>query len=95
MRVASRFLTSALLGAALIAPMVNTGCAENHYYRVDDPYYHDSHRWDHDEDAAYHRWETETHRDHREYRQRNGDDQKAYWDWRHSHPGGDHDHDRH
>jgi hypothetical protein len=52
--------------------------------RVYDPYYHDYHYWN-GEVVYYNQWEHDTHRDHVDYGHRNADDQKAYWDWRHSH----------
>jgi hypothetical protein len=39
----------------------------------------------------YQQWETDTHRDHRDFRRRKDDEQKEYWTWRHSQ---DHDHAR-
>jgi hypothetical protein len=86
MNLASRWFSSLLLGAALISPLLTVGCAGN--VRVYDPYYHDYHRWDDHETVYYSQWETENHRDHRDFRKRNKDEQKQYWDWRHSH--GDH-----
>jgi hypothetical protein len=53
------------------------------HVRVYDPYYHDYHAWD-GEVVYYNQWEHDTHRDHVEFNKRNSDDQKAYWDWRHS-----------
>ena len=82
----------------MLLPAFTVGCAERHYYRVDDPYYHDNHRWDPDEDRFYHQWEVETHREHREFRQRVPDEQKEYFTWRHGHDHDrdhDHDHDKH
>jgi hypothetical protein len=60
-----------------------TGCAV--HARVYDPYYHDYHPWNHDEIVYYQNWERETHREHRDFRRRNSDEQKEYWDWRHKH----------
>jgi hypothetical protein len=75
-------LARALLGLSLLSTL-GAGCAP-HPYRVYDPYYRDYHDWDH-EGGFYQRWETETHRDHREFRDRHEDEQKEYWSWRHSH----------
>ena len=33
----------------------------------------------------YQNWEGETHREHRDFRRRNSEEQKEYWDWRHKH----------
>jgi hypothetical protein len=73
--------TPLLLTTAIAVPLVCSGCAA--HVGVYDPYYHDHHVWA-AEAPYYSRWETETHRDHVEFAQRNQADQKAYWDWRHS-----------
>jgi hypothetical protein len=93
MNLASRWLGSLLLGAALVSPMIATSCGGHGYYRAYDPYYHDYHRWDDHETVYYNQWVTENHRDNRDYRKLHKDEQKQYWDWRHSH--GDHDNDHH
>ncbi|HTR65598.1 MAG TPA: hypothetical protein VMH85_07485 [Terriglobales bacterium] len=88
------YIGGLLLSAVLAAPLVTTGCAEHHYYRVYDPYNHDYHRWDNNEVVYYNQWAVETHHDpHRDFRKLNQDDQKNYWNWRHSHGDNDHDHD--
>lgn len=87
-----RKLNSILLGAAMVLPLATAGCA-HHYYYVDDPYYHDSHRWDKDERSHYQQWVIENHiGPGRDYQHLSNDEQKRYWDWRHH---GDHDHDKH
>ena len=68
--------------------MITTGCAEHGYYRVYDPYYHDYHRWDDHETVYYNQWARENHHENKDFRKLNKDEQKQYWDWRHSH--GDH-----
>jgi hypothetical protein len=85
--------TSSIALLALATSLAATGCSENRYYRANDPYYHDHHRWDDREAGYYAQWEREEHREHHEYRQLKKDEQKKYWDWRHSHDH-DHDHDR-
>ncbi len=77
-----RHWATLLLGAALVSPMASIGCAVRTYH---DPYYNDDHRWDHNEVVFYQRWEGETHRDHVDFRRRPAEEQKQYWDWRHSH----------
>ncbi len=81
MRLTVRNFASLLLAAALASPVLMTGCTGS--VRVYDPYYHDYHRWN-GETVYYNQWEHDTHRDHVDYAKRNADDQKAYWDWRHS-----------
>ena len=76
-------MTPLALAAALVAPVLLSGCTVHAGY-YDDPYYHDRHQWS-GEVTYYNQWEHDTHRDHVEFKSRNKDDQKAYWDWRHSH----------
>ena len=78
----SRWLSLVFVAGALVTPLVTTGCGG---HRVYDPYYSDYHRWDNHETVYYQQWETEGHRDHREFNQRNNDEQKDYWNWRHQH----------
>jgi hypothetical protein len=80
-----RYVSSLLLGVVLLSPVVFSGCAERASIRVYDPTYRDYHRWDSHEDVYYQRWEVETHRDHREFRERRTDEQNEYWTWRHNH----------
>lgn len=82
MRWFARNAASLLLAAALSAPVLMVGCAV--HARVYDPYYHDYHPWG-GEVVYYQNWEHDTHRDHMDYNHRSSSDQKAYWDWRHSH----------
>lgn len=85
-----KLMPTLLLGAALALPLLTAGCV-HHYHTTYDPYYHDYHRWDDHETVYYNQWVVETHGDpHRDYRHLSSEDQKRYWDWRHSH--GDHDH---
>ena len=75
-------LAALALSAALAAPLLISGCAV--HARVYDPYYHDYHDWN-GETVYYNQWETETHRQHQDFNKRSKDEQKQYWDWRHSH----------
>jgi hypothetical protein len=85
MNLASRWLSSLLLGAALVTPLIGTGCAGHAGYRVYDPYHSDYHRWDDHETVYYNQWVTENHRENRDFRKLDKDEQKQYWDWRHHH----------
>jgi len=78
-------MAGAFAGVTLIS-----GCAARAQYRVYDPDYHDYHRWDR-ERGYYIRWEDETHRYHRDFRDRDRHEQEEYWEWRHHHH---HDRDR-
>ncbi len=80
MRLSNIILSLILMTGTAAASASLTGCAT----RVYDPYYHDYHTWNHGEDVYYSRWENETHRQHEDFRKRNSDEQKQYWDWRHN-----------
>ena len=82
MRSLMKSFATILLAATIASPVLLAGCSA--HVRVYDPYYHDYHAWD-GEVVYYNQWEHDTHRDHLEFNKRNSDDQKAYWDWRHSH----------
>jgi hypothetical protein len=81
---AQKLGSSILLGMALFSPVLFTGCAVHASYRTYDPAYGDYHVWDDGERGYYTRWEVETHREHRDFRKRNAEDQKQYWAWRHN-----------
>jgi hypothetical protein len=82
MRSGSRYFSSLLLAAAFFVPAVTTGCATHRYQ---DPYYNDYHRWDRGERVYYNQWVIETHRDNRDFRRLNKNEQRQYWEWRHNH----------
>jgi hypothetical protein len=93
MRRKHRFLSLSLIPGLLAAPLIVNGCAthrgygergeEGRYYDAD---HRDYHAWNGIEIQFYQRWEGEGHRDHRDFNQRNADEQKEYWNWRHSQP---------
>jgi hypothetical protein len=85
-----KYISPIMLATALITPVLFAGCAVRASYRTYDPVYEDYHRWDRNETSYYQRWEVESHRDHQDFRKRNSDEQKEYWNWRHAH----HDDDR-
>lgn len=82
MRSLLKSFATILLAAAIASPVLLAGCSA--HVRVYDPYYHDYHPWG-GEVVYYNQWEHDTHRDHEDFNHRNAGDQKAYWDWRHSH----------
>ena len=82
MRSVLRKFAPLVFATAIALPVFTAGCAV--HARVYDPYYHDYHPWG-GEVVYYNQWEHDTHRDHVEYNKRKADDQKEYWDWRHSH----------
>ena len=71
------------LVAVFASTLFIAGCAV--HARVYDPYYHDYHRWDDHEQVYYRQWVVENHKSDRDFRKLNRDEQKQYWDWRHSH----------
>ena len=87
MRTRYRRLGSLLTALALAAPAAIAGCATHSVY---DDEYRDYHRWNGDENLFYIRWESETHRDHRDFDKRSERERRSYWEWRHR----DRDHDR-
>jgi hypothetical protein len=78
------------LGAA-IAPLAVAGCMVHHGYgggaevRFYDADHRDYHAWNDGEVVYYQRWEADSHREHRDFDRRDRDEQKDYWNWRHSH----------
>jgi hypothetical protein len=87
-----RYVGTLVLGAALISPVLISGCAA----RVYDYQYHDYHRWDGRERGYYIEWERDTHHRDMDYARRDEEEQKEYWQWRNNHYGHDHhDHDHH
>ena len=86
----SRFWNTALLGAALMAPIAMMPTA----LRADDHKnarsYHDKknnddHEWNSHEDQAYRMWGKENHRKYNDFSKLKDTDQQAYWGWRHEH----------
>lgn len=80
------FFSSLLIMGAFGMALATAGCGGSvRYHTYNDPYYHDHHRWDDHEQVYYNQWTVETHHDKRDFRKLNHDEQKQYWDWRHSH----------
>ncbi len=82
MRTTHAMLSLTLIAGALTAPLMLTGCATHSGYDVA---YSDHHVWNESENGFYVQWETDTHRQHREWNQRNADEQREYWSWRQTH----------
>jgi hypothetical protein len=84
-----RFLNAALLGAALIVPVVVAPTAlraEDQKGRTyHDKKNNDDHQWNSHEDKAYRMYAKENHRKYRNFNTLNENDQQAYWGWRHDH----------
>ena len=82
----TRYIRSILAAAALLSPVMITGCASHVGvgYRMYDPYYRDYHVWDGPELGYYNQWIIETHRPHREFRRLPREERREYWTWRHN-----------
>lgn len=103
MKRLSQNLSSLLLLAVFGLPLATVGCSENRGYgyryydatnnRYYDPYYNDYHYWNPGEQGYYNRYYVENHRQYRDLRRLNRDQQKQYWHWRHE-QAERHEHDR-
>ena len=79
------FLGPLVLGTAMLAPLVTSGCyTQVRYY---DSYHSDYHRWNDGEVRSYRVWLGERHYEYRDYNRLNKDEQRDYWNWRHDHAG--------
>jgi hypothetical protein len=70
--------------AAIAVPVATIGCAA--HVRMYDVDHRDYHHWDHHEDIVYRQYLGERHENYRDFNKRSADEQKDYWNWRHSHP---------
>lgn len=77
MRIRFRLLSALMIAGAIASPTIVAGCYHHGYQHA---------AWSDNEAPYYARWEQETHRDHKDWAQRNGDEQQQYWSWRHDHP---------
>lgn len=78
------YLGPLVLGAAMLAPVLASGCAA--HVRYYDEYHADYHPWNDGEARAYRVWLVERHYEYREFNRLSREDQRAYWNWRHDHP---------
>jgi hypothetical protein len=82
-------LTVALAAPAAISAAAkpqNNGHQEENRNRVYDRAHNDYHNWDDNEDRSYRQYLGDKHRDYRPLGETNAKQQRAYWNWRHSHP---------
>ncbi len=70
-----------ILSLAGLASVATVGCYTHPHHDYDQV----SVRWSGGEEPYYERWEGETHRDHKDWQQRNSDEQRDYWSWRRNH----------
>jgi hypothetical protein len=64
-----------------------SSCA--HHYRVYDYYSNQYRPWNGHERTYYHQWAQETHRQDRDFRKLNKNEQTQYWAWRHQQGNGE------
>jgi hypothetical protein len=102
-----RYLFSSILLTAAIAaptammaatrPQDNGRQEENHrdedHNRVYDRSHNDYHNWDDNENRFYRQYLTEKHRAYRAFGELKEKEQRTYWNWRHSHPDHDREHE--
>ena len=85
----SRFLRTAILGAALVAPIAMAPRAlraEDQKARTyHDKQHNDDHAWNGQEDKAYSVYAKENHRKSGDFSKLKEGDQQNYWNWRHEH----------
>jgi hypothetical protein len=100
------FFSSFFLTAALAAPTAMSAATglqdkerqeehrrdDNDRNRIYDRAHKDYHNWDDSEDRSYRLYLGERHREYQPFTEVKEKEQRAYWNWRHSHP--DHDHER-
>jgi hypothetical protein len=82
-----RFCNAALLGAALIIPvvLVPTAARAENARTYHDKEHNDDHQWNSHEDQAYRMYAKENHRKATSFVKLKENDQQAYWGWRHEH----------
>ena len=86
MRSRSRLLSAMLIAGAIASPVVVAGCFHHGYSNSGSSNNgYSNGRWNDSEGPYYSRWEQDTHRDHKDWSQRNADEQQQYWSWRHDH----------
>lgn len=78
----NRLANTLIAGAFLLYPAL-VHAQEHRYY---DPYHHDYHVWNADEDRAWRHWVVEErHRKYHDWARANRREQREYWTWRHEH----------
>lgn len=86
MRRVPPYFSMLLLSATMVVSALTIGCGDHHYYRAYDADHGDYHTWNDGETVSYQKWETENHYDHKDFKVREKDEQKKYYDWKHRHP---------
>jgi hypothetical protein len=89
-----KYLGLIFVTAALSAPLATRSRAAQEvvvreggdHHRYYDRNHHDYHEWNDREDRSFRVYLGEQHRDYRGFDHENSRQQRAYWNWRHSHP---------
>jgi hypothetical protein len=84
--ISAVLVTASMTLAAPISASASTGqndVTTTAPRRVYDPYRHDYHSWDRDEQRAYREYLAERHRAYLAYRRQQLAERRAYWRWRH------------
>lgn len=83
-----RYLSTLILGAALLAPVA--ALADDHDRRYYDRDRRDYHVWNSGENEAYRRYLAEKRLENREFARLSRRRQSDYWRWRHEHEEHEH-----
>lgn len=78
------------LVAAFVSPVLISSTAQAQpgvELRIYDKNHKDYHNWNGDEDRMYRQYLTDHHRKYRDFKRQNAAQQRAYWQWRHTHGG--------
>jgi hypothetical protein len=91
MQIASRFVATLFLTAALGAPvaMAAAPAPQAVQVRVYDRDHKDYHNWDDRENRSWGLYLSQNHKKSHEFAKSNRKEQSEYWNWRHSHPDRD------
>ena len=85
----SRFWSTALLSAALMAPIAMAPgvlrADEKVAVTYHDKQHNDDHQWNGQEDKAYRMYAKQNHRKYSDFSKLKDNDQQNYWNWRHEH----------
>jgi hypothetical protein len=85
----SRFWSTALLSAALMAPIAAPRMLRAEDQKAartyHDKQHNDDHAWNGQEDKAYRIYATQNHRKYGDFSKLKDNDQQNYWNWRHEH----------
>jgi hypothetical protein len=82
-----RYVNAIILSALLGGPVAAVAATPPD--RIYDRDRRDYHEWNDREERAYRHWLEMNHRAYRDWKRSTSRDQRAYWKWRHNHPGDD------